>query len=262
MFTDSHCHLTASELFFRLPEIIQQAREQQVTGFIVPSAHAQDWDNVAALFFRLPEIRAVGLGIHPWFVVDDALNDLQRLRQVLQQNHLFWVGEIGLDFHPKRLLIVEKDKQIELFEQQLIIAREFARPIIVHNVKATQALVQSVQRIGFQQGGIVHAFSGSLEEAQQLIALGFKIGLGSLLLNQNAKKVRYLAKMLPENSILLETDSPYMLPENSNTPANILQIAELVAQCRGCSLMQLAQSCEKNLQDLLRNTLHDGILTV
>ncbi|XXQ67787.1 TatD family hydrolase [Neisseriaceae bacterium B1] len=255
MFTDTHCHLTAPELFFRLPEIIQQAKEQGVNGFVVPSANAQDWTRVLDVSFRLPEIRAVALGIHPWFVDEPAQDDLRRLRELLVQNPRCWVGEIGLDFHPNRLLHILKDKQIEFFEQQLIIAREFQRPIIVHNVKATQAIVHSIQRVQFETGGIVHAFSGSLEEARLLIRLGFKIGLGSLLLNPNAKKVHHLAQRLPESSFVLETDSPYTLPENSNTPANIAHIAQIVAQHRACSLSELAQSCEKNLQALLAKNL-------
>lgn len=258
MFTDTHCHINAPELRARLPEILAEAKARGINGLIAPSASAADWPHLLTLAQRLPEIRAVALGVHPWFVNRHTAADLADLDTQLSLYPAAWVGEIGLDFHANRLTEQPKAAQIALFEAQLRLAQYHVRPIILHNVKATQAIVSGIRRVGLTYGGIAHAFSGSLEEAEQLIRLGFKIGLGSLLLNPRARKVQQLAQKLPENSILLETDSPYMLPKQQNTPANVAQIAQIVAQLRGISIHRLAQSCEKNLQDLLGSILQRG----
>ncbi len=134
--------------------------------------------------------------------------------------------------------------------QQLELAHFFQRPVIVHNVRSTAALVAVLKRYDLPRGGIVHAFSGSMEEAKILIKLGFKIGIGSLLLNPKAKKVQRLAAELPLSALVLETDSPYMLPNAVNTPANVVKIAEMVAESRGLSLEALSVLLEENLVTL------------
>ncbi|ULJ63353.1 TatD family hydrolase [Wielerella bovis] len=245
MFTDTHCHLIAPELRFRLPEIVAQAAAVGVTGLLVPSASIGDWD--AILQLRQPEIRAVAIGVHPWFADEWRQETEGSLKQILQQNTNAWVGEIGLDF----LHDTPRETQVSVFRLQLQLAQQFSRPIIVHNVKASAALADIIRAEKFTCGGIIHAFSGSLEEARVFIRHSFKIGIGSLLLNPRAKKVRIAAQSLPLNSIVLETDSPYMQPENRNTPANIRQIAEIVADLRGISVQDLAAACEENWCDLM-----------
>ncbi|MDO4433757.1 MAG: TatD family hydrolase [Alysiella sp.] len=254
MLTDTHCHLAATPLINKLPEIITAASAANVKGFIVPSIQEQDWQTVLHLF-RQPEIRAVALGIHPWFSGSLNQDNLSQLNVLLSENPNIWVGEIGLDFYPKQLAFNAQEQQIWAFEQQIDLAKQHQRPVILHNVKASAALLHSIKNHAFTYGGIVHAFSGSLEEAQAFIKLGFKIGIGTLLLNPNAKKVRHAASTLPLDALLLETDSPYMLPENPNTPANLFQIAQIVCTLRGIKLSQLAQACENNLQTLFPSTI-------
>ena len=113
--------------------------------------------------------------------------------------------------------------------------------------------MQSLRRTGFAQGGIAHAFSGSPEEAQRLIRHGFLIGLGNLLLQPATKKMRRLAGSLHINHIVLETDSPFGLKAQRNTPANLLPIAQEVARIRQIPLHELALACEQNLQRLLHS---------
>lgn len=247
MLTDTHCHLIAPQWQQSLSSILERAKANQVTQLIVPSAFAAQWPAVLAL--RQPEIRARACGIHPWFVSSEWSNELCSLHQIVRQESAVWIGEIGLD---KSKIAFEHKwfNQLACFEAQLELAKETARPIILHTVRATDEVLASLKRTAFSLGGIAHGFSGSLEEANQLIKKGFLIGLGSLLLNMRAKKVRELAFRLPENSFVLETDSPYMLPENRNEPANLLLIAKEVAQLRGMTLPQLAQVCEKNLSKL------------
>ena len=158
-----------------------------------------------------------------------------------------WLGEIGLDF----LHDTPREVQVSVFRQQLRLAQELSRPVIIHQVRASSVLVRIIREEKFTMGGVIHAFSGSLEEAHTFIQLGFKIGIGILLLNSRAKKVRLAAQCLPLKDLLLETDSPFMLPEGQNSPANVRQIATQVATLRGISLYELAQQCEENLTQLM-----------
>lgn len=255
MFTDTHCHLAAPELHHRQPEIIAQAAAVGVSGLIVPAAQQHDWEAILALRCQ-PFIRAAAVGIHPWFIDKLPPNVWQDLDALLCQQPQLWVGETGLDFlHATN--DAARQKQLDALHIHLDLAQRYRRPVILHNVKSAAALSGSLKHKAFAQGGIVHAFSGSLEEAQLFIRQGFLIGLGSLLLNPNAKKVRQAAAMLPETAIVLETDSPYMLPNQINTPANLAAIAAEVARLRGITLVKLASLCEKNLCRLQPERLHN-----
>lgn len=248
MFTDTHCHLT--EFGFRLPEIVSHAIAQNVTQMIVPAASSNDWANVLALQAH-PETKTIALGVHPWFAHDWNDDVSGSLQTYLSQNKAIWVGEIGLDF----LHTSARERQQQVFRQQVCLAQQFARPIIIHNVRASSAILQIIREENFQHGGIIHAFSGSLEEANLFVRHGFLIGIGVLLLNPNAKKIQRIAHNLPLENIVLETDSPFMLPEN--TPSNIIPIAQTLAHLRGISLDDVAQQCEKNLQRLFTETLRE-----
>lgn len=253
MFTDTHCHLTAVELQQRQPEILAQAAAVGVSGLVVPSAQADDWPAVVQLLAH-PSVRAAAVGLHPWFAGQATPAVWSSLDTLLRQHPALWVGETGLDFlHAADQ--TARTTQLDALNTQLDLAQQHRRPVILHQVKAAAALLGSLKHTGFNQGGIVHAFSGSIEEAQQFIRHGLLIGLGSLLLNPNAKKARQAAALLPATAIVLETDSPYMLSGRSNTPANTAQIAAIVARLRGITPKELAQSCEKNLSRLLPETL-------
>lgn len=246
--TDTHCHLAEAALQSRLPHILQSARDCGVTRFIVPSAQTADFATVESL--ARPQQIYAAFGIHPWFADDASDAAMSLVRTYLLRQTDAWVGETGLDFlradTPER-----RARQQALFRRHLALAAECKRRVIIHNVKATAAVVEAVKAEGFGQGGIVHAFSGSLEEARLLIACGFKIGIGSLLLNPNAKKVRAAAMALDLNDIVLETDSPFMLKDQTNTPQNVRRIAEIVAALRGICVETVAQATERNVDVLI-----------
>ncbi|WP_416192197.1 TatD family hydrolase [Neisseria sp. CCUG12390] len=253
-FTDSHCHLADPAFQNRLSEILAQAAQQGVTRFIVPATQRGDWADVVRLTQteRPSESRIhIALGIHPWFAEAAAPQDFAELERLLRQYPQAWVGETGLDFLVNRPSETQKQRQVEAFCRQLELAQRLARPVIVHNVKATAAVAEAVKQSGFTRGGIAHAFSGSMEEARILLRCGFKIGIGSLLLNPNAKKVRQAAAQLDWGDMVLETDSPFMLRDEVNTPANVRTSAEIVAELRGADTAEVAAHTERNLDILL-----------
>ncbi|PSJ80467.1 TatD family hydrolase [Neisseria iguanae] len=254
-FTDSHCHLADPALRDRLSEIWALAAGQGVTRFIVPATQRSDWAEVVQLLTlnTLSDKRVhIALGIHPWFAENIQPQDFAGLERLLQQHPQAWVGETGLDFMVGRPSEMQKQQQIEAFCRQLELAQKLKRPVIVHNVKATAAIAEAVKQTGFTQGGIAHAFSGSVEEAQILLRCSFKIGIGSLLLNPKAKKVRQVVAKLDLCDMVLETDSPFMLPNETNTPANVRRIAEIAAELRGVGLAEIACKTEENISKLLK----------
>ncbi|WP_373752955.1 TatD family hydrolase [Neisseria weixii] len=253
-FTDSHCHLADPALRCRLPEVLAQAAGQGVTRFIVPATQRSDWTDVVQLLAMNTSSEQrihIALGIHPWFAEAATPRDFAGLEHLLLQYPQAWVGETGLDFLVNRPSERQKQQQIDAFCRHLALAQKLARPVIVHNVKATAAIAEAVKQTGFSQGGIAHAFSGSVEEAQILLRCGFKIGIGSLLLNPKAKKVRQVAAQLVWQDMVLETDSPFMLHHQTNTPANIRRIAEIAAELSGVDLAEIARHTENNIDSLL-----------
>ena len=250
--TDSHCHLADKAFARNLPEVMAAAAAAGVRRFIVPATQRGDFDAVLDLAGH--EAVCIGLGIHPWYAAEAVEADFAVLESLLRRHPQAWVGEIGLDFYGSRNNAAEKQVQTDCFIRQLELAESLRRPVIVHNLKATAAIAAAVRQSGFAQGGIAHAFSGSWEEAQMLIAAGFAIGIGSLLLNPTAKKVREAAAKLPSEHIVLETDSPFMLKNETNRPENVRKIAEITAQLRGTSIEEVARQTEANIGRLLAKT--------
>lgn len=252
-FTDTHCHLADAALRENLPHILTAARKVGVKRFIVPATCPQDWQSVAELS-EMPsehgQIR-IALGIHPWFSDGIAERDCVRLEAMLARYPQAWVGEIGLDFYDKTQTPPQRERQIQVFSRQLAIAQTLRRRVIIHNLKATADIAAAVKQTGFTRGGIVHAFSGSAEEARVLTKLDFKIGIGSLLLNPNARKIRETLKTLNDTDFVLETDSPFMLKKEINTPANIPGIAKIAAEIRGTCVEEIAKVTERNADALL-----------
>ncbi|MDO4693906.1 MAG: TatD family hydrolase [Eikenella sp.] len=249
MLTDTHCHLADPVFGGRTDAVLAQARAAGVARFLVPSARAEDFAAVAALH-RPPQIYGA-LGVHPWYAEEWRAEAGERMAAVLRAQPKMWVGEIGLDYHPRHR--ANAALQLAVLRAQLALAAQLGRPVVLHNLKATADLAAELKRQRFQAGGIAHAFSGSLEEAKLLIGCGLLIGIGTLVLRPNARKVREAAAKLPLEHLVLETDSPFMPPwgEAENTPANVCRVADEVAALRGISREAVAAATEANIGRLL-----------
>ncbi|WP_143558244.1 TatD family hydrolase [Snodgrassella alvi] len=246
MLIDSHCHLNHSPLVDNLTQILQQAGEKGINHFLVPATCPDDWSITLQLAQSYPQIYAA-IGIHPWFVASYNELALSQLEQLLHYHSQALIGEIGLDF-ARAPSLIDKNLQINCFEAQLQLAKSAQRPAIIHHVHTTDACLHSIKRCRFTYGGIAHAFSGSMEEAQAWIKHGFLIGVGSLLLRPQAKKIRLIAEKLPLQHMVIETDAPYMspLPHQNNSPDNIRQIAEIIASLRNCHWQDIATITSEN----------------
>ncbi|MDE5630306.1 MAG: TatD family hydrolase, partial [Bacilli bacterium] len=158
------------------------------------------------------------------------------------------IGEIGLDYHYDK---EHKDEQIELFKKQLRLAEELNLPVVVHNRESTKDMVDTLKE--FDLKGIVHCFSGSIETAEDLIKMGYHIGVGGVMTFKNSK-VDEVIKNIPIENLTLETDAPYLTPEpfrgKQNKSKYIKDIAEYLADIKNITLEEVMKKTEENVQDI------------
>ena len=263
---DTHCHLDAPEFAPDVDAVRAQARTTGVQHLVIPAVQVAHANAVRQLAHRHGDSYA--LGIHPLCTRQAADNDLERLAQRLEQYRndpqLVAIGEIGLDFFVPGL---DAERQTHFYRQQLQLARRFDLPVILHVRRSADQLLKGLREVPVQ-GGIAHAFNGSLQQARAFIALGFKLGFGGALTYERALQLRRLATELPLEALVLETDAPDMpphwlyrtaaeraagQPQGRNAPAELPRIAQVLAGLRGLPLEALARQIQANaLQALPR----------
>jgi TatD DNase family protein len=245
MLVDTHCHLDAAEFDADRAEVMAAARAAGVDAFVVPAVEAANFAAVAALSAANGDC-CHALGIHPLFVGRAGHADVALLRQRLGAGTAVAVGEIGLDGY-----IADGDlpRQIEFFEAQLVLAREFDLPVLLHVRRAQDLVLKSLRRHPVC-GGIAHAFNGSRQQAEAFIALGFKLGFGGAMTYAGSRRIRELAASLPLAALVLETDAPDIAPEwargRRNEPANLRRYADELAGLRGMAPAALILATGQN----------------
>jgi len=202
---DTHCHLDVAEFDADRQQVLVRARAGGVSGIVVPGVLAQTWDGLWAFCATDPELYPA-LGMHPVYLDRHTDAGLQRLETWVADLRPVAIGEIGLDYYVDGL---DHGRQQRLFEAQLEIARAAGLPVILHVRKAHDAVLAALKRIRVC-GGICHAFNGSVQQASQYIELGFRLGFGGMLTFERSSKLRRLARALPLESLVLETDAPDM----------------------------------------------------
>ena len=256
---DTHCHLDAPEFDADRDAVRQQARAQGVAHCIIPAVERSNWATVRALAHQQGDSYA--LGIHPLYTPRAQDDDLQWLGQELQAHHadprLVAIGEIGLDYFVPGL---DPARQERFYRAQLQLARRFDLPVILHVRRSADKLLKGLRDLPVQ-GGIAHAFNGSLQQAQAFIALGFKLGFGGAVTFDRALQLRRLAAELPLEALVLETDAPDIPPHwryvtaaeraagaapARNSPAELPCIGAVVAGLRGMAPEALARACRDN----------------
>jgi TatD DNase family protein len=251
MWIDTHCHLDAEAFDADRDAVVQRARAAGVALAVLPAGHVNEAPQLAAIAQRYGD--AYALGIHPLWLDRAAEDDVERLRDALRAAHddprLVAVGEIGIDCHEPG----DVARQEWFFGQQLRVARDLALPVIVHVRRSADLLLKHLRRIEVP-GGIVHAFNGSTQQAQQLIARGFRLGFGGALTYSGSQRIRRHAATLPEDAIVLETDAPYIAPAwrrlldrvERTEPSDLARIAVLLAELRGTTPALLAAVNRRN----------------
>lgn len=249
MLIDSHCHLDAPEFDHDREAVIARARAAGVVAQIVPAVAASGWQKLRALCAG-HEGLFPAYGLHPMFLAGHRDEDIDALRELLTTGNAFAVGECGLDFHVPGL---DETRQRFFFDAQLKIARDFDLPAIVHARKAVDAVISALRGIGGLRG-VVHSFSGSEQQAEQLWKLGFHIGVGGPVTYERARRLRRIVAAMPIEYLLLETDAPDQ-PDalhrgERNEPARLSIVCGCIAELRHVAPETLAAATSENAKRL------------
>lgn len=266
--TDTHCHLDAGEFDADRDAVVERSRAAGVRCIVIPGVCSANLQTVRDLAHRHGLHYA--LGLHPLYVERDVPDALQHLRAALEQHRhdprLVAVGEIGLDLFVRGLDVSIQER---FYVAQLELAREFELPVLLHVRRSADQLLKHLRRI--RVAGIAHAFNGSEQQAQAFVELGFKLGFGGAMTFDRALQIRRLAKELPIEAIVLETDAPDIPPHwlyktaeqraagerSRNEPAELPRIGRELAQLRGMSLESVSRQTHENaLAALPRLAVH------
>ena len=242
IFTDSHCHLTMSNA----EENLAAAREAGVRGFVVPGTKLDDAPQAIDVARKHDDVwAAVGFHPHDAKECDDAA--FAEIARLVREERVVAVGECGLDYH---YMHSPRETPIAVFERHIALAKDVDKPIIVHNRESTDDMVAILGRSGAR--GILHSFTESLDVAKKFVAFGYFISFSGIVTFRTAETLREAARGLPHDSVLIETDTPFLAPVphrgKTNEPAYVVQVAELLAKVWGVPLEEVAAQTTANFE--------------
>lgn len=247
---DTHCHLDAGEFGADRDAVYARARAAGVAMQVVPAVTVANCDEVAAVCRRYAGCLPAW-GMHPMYIGMHREEHLGALRERVAAERPVAIGEIGLDLFVAGL---EYAVQEHFYVEQLKIARDFDLPVLLHCRRAVDPILKHLRRIR-PPSGIAHAFSGSRQQADEFLRLGFRLGFGGAFTWSRATRLRALAAELPLEAIVLETDSPDIPPawlgRARNEPAELAGIAAALAELRNITPTEVAQATAANARAVL-----------
>jgi TatD DNase family protein len=249
---DTHCHLDVSDFDADRDRVLGRCREAGVRDIVVPAIDRAGWPKLLALCADQAMLHPA-LGMHPVFMDRHADADLPALAAALAEHQPLAVGEIGLDFALEKEA-AGRARQRDFCAAQLAIAAAAGLPVLLHVRKAHDAMLQLLRAAGVK-GGIAHAFNGSLEQAQQYLDLGLRLGFGGMLTFERSSKLRRLAAALPVEAIVLETDAPDLTVASHryqrNSPEYLPEVLAALAEVRATDPQALAAATTDNARAVL-----------
>ncbi len=250
MYIDSHCHINFPELVARLPEILARMADNQVTHALCVSVDLPDFPHVLALAKRYPHIFA-SVGVHPDYV-DTPEPTVEQLVALSHHPKIVAIGETGLDYFR---LKGDLEWQRERFRVHIRASRATGKPLIIHTRAASADTIRIMREEGAGTdgggaAGVMHCFTESLEVAQAAIAMGFYISFSGIVTFKSARDLQAVARAVPLERMLIETDSPYLAPVphrgKINEPGLVRHVAEFIAQLKDVPLARVAQQTTDN----------------
>lgn len=223
---DSHCHFDFSAFKDQQASVWQLCQQRGINRLIIPGTTPTQWAQGLHLSESLEGVY-FSVGLHPWFLADAPHSLKQSLTPFLQHPNCLAIGECGLD----GTIDTDLSLQLPIFETHLQLANCHQLPLIIHAHKAHNSVQQQLKKHSPVKGGVIHAFTGSIELAQSYIHLGFKLGIGGSITYPRANKTRLAAARLPLDSLLLETDAPDMPLHGNQGEANSPERLIDIAQC-------------------------------
>ena len=247
MLFDTHVHLNAEQFDEDLEEVMSRAREAGVENMVVVGFDRPTINRAMELIGQY-EFLYAAIGWHPVDAIDMKEEDLSWIEELSDHPKVVAIGEMGLDYHWDKS---PKDVQKEVFRKQIQLAKKVKLPIVIHNRDATQDIVDILREERAEEvGGIMHCFSGSPEIAQECVEMNFYISLGGPVTFKNAKKPKEVAKEIPLEKLLIETDCPYLAPHpyrgKRNEPAYVKLVAEQIAELKEMSLEEVENITTEN----------------
>ncbi len=256
MYVDSHCHLSFPELMRELPAIRQAMREAQVDRALCICTTLEEFDQVHSLALQYPDFWA-SCGVHP-DSEDVREPTLDMLVELAQRDRVVAIGETGLDYY--RLngrSVAEMEWQRERFRIHIRAARQLGKPLVIHTRSASEDTLRILrEEEGGAAGGVFHCFTETMEVAKAALDLGFHISFSGILTFKNAEDLREVARMVPLERCLIETDSPYLAPVpfrgKTNNPSYVPFVAKQLAAIKGCALEEVADVTSRNFERLFK----------
>jgi TatD DNase family protein len=253
---DSHAHLDMSEFDPDRREVIRRAWAGGVKALLCPIelTAPESLPRILELRQEYPWIAAAA-GVHPHQAKDSSPSHFETIRRLAKAGQIAAVGEIGIDHHYDHS---PAPVQAEVFRAQLRLAQELALPIVVHSRDAGAEILAAVEEEGFGRGGVLHCFTEKREIAERMIGLGFFISFSGILTYPNARNLREVAAGLPLEKILVETDSPYLVPQalrrarKRNEPLFVVETARFLAEIRSRTLEEIAAVTLGNYRSAFR----------
>ena len=246
---DSHVHMDSDRFDGDRDAVLTRARAAGVDFQIIPAVNRASWLRISELCNAHDGLYPA-YGWHPMFIGTQAVNDIGALEHWLDDHRAVAVGEIGLDFHRDD---IDRELQRTYFEMQLELARDRNLPVIIHSRKAVEEVTLALRRIG-KLRGVLHSFSGSLEQARQVFELGFFIGIGGPITYTRARRLHRLVADMPIGHLLLETDAPDQPTAQHrgerNEPARIVHVLRHIAQMRNATPEAIAEATCRNARQL------------
>jgi len=251
---DTHCHIDVADFDADREEVLARCQGLGVRHIAVPGYIASAWPKLLELCRTHPGLLPAP-GLHPMYTAEHSPRQLRELERLVAEGAVAAIGEIGLDYY-----IEDPDIEAQQYylEAQVVIAKAAGLPLLLHIRKAHDPLTATLRRLRFPHGGIAHAFNGSLQQAQRLIEIGFKLGGCATVTNPGATRIRALFRELPLDSLVLETDAPD-IPGirhrgERNSPEYLPEVLAALAEVRGEAMETLAERTTANAWAVFRRS--------
>lgn len=254
---DSHCHLNFPAFDQDRGAIIDNCLAKGISQFLVPATESLSFTDIVNLSAQYPSIY-FALGLHPYFLTSNVSVELDALAQEvdiqigMQNQKLLAIGETGLDY----VVGVSREKQIDTFIRHLDIAESVNLPVILHHRKSHNDIIRIVKEKAYQNGGVIHAFSGSEQQAREYVELGFKLGIGGGITYPRANKTKLAIKAIGIEHLLLETDSPDMPMHGRqgqrNSPEYLSDVVSVLCEMFQLTKLEVEQKTNQNFWKVFR----------
>lgn len=251
MLIDTHVHLNADQYEEDLEAVITRAEEADIGKMVVVGFDRKTIERTMELIETYDNVYGV-IGWHPVDAIDCTEGDLEWIESLSEHKKIVGIGETGLDYHWDKS---PHDVQKALFKKQIALAKRVNLPVIIHNRNATADCIEILKsENAHEAGGIMHAFSGDENDADEVLSMNFHISLGGPVTFKNAQDPKDIAVHVPLDKLLVETDAPYLAPHpyrgKRNEPALVKLVAEKIAELRGITFETLSEQTTKNAQNL------------